>query len=306
MSKTNNLPSRTKIALELLHQRLGHRSTRSFLAGYNNNVWEDIVLRIDPDPFCTSCQISSMNKKARSKNPLKPKAPFKWVFMDIIPSTEPQSLTSDTTFSNYLLIVGAYSKIPKLYGMEKITTEEVMDKLDMFQSRFWKFDEFGWWDLEIISADTGTQFTSTEFKQECQTHGVNLTLAAPEHHEMNRQVEVTWRTLCTIAHSLMVHARVSEAYIHFALIYTTDHIFLVLPIKYLINKDGDLTTPYKLATGTKPSVSHLRMFIHVLSGKLLHTLGKGVKYASPSTKGFFRYICWNSIASKRVSCVRND
>ena len=57
----------------------------------------------------------------------------------------------------------------------------------------------------------------------------------------------------------MVHARVSEAYIHFALIYTTDHIFFVLPIKYLTNKDGDPTTPHKLATGTKPSVSHLRV-----------------------------------------------
>ena len=57
--------------------------------------------------------------------------------MDIIPSTASKSLTSATTFSNYLLIFDAYSKIPKLYGMEKITTEEVMDKLDMFQSRFW-------------------------------------------------------------------------------------------------------------------------------------------------------------------------
>ena len=65
--------------------------------------------------------------------------------------------------------------------MEKITTEEVMDKLDMFQSRFGKVDEFGWWDLEIISADAGTQFTLTEFKQECQTRGVHLTLAAPEN-----------------------------------------------------------------------------------------------------------------------------
>ena len=59
-------------------------------------------------------------KKAGSKNPLKPKAPFKWVFMDIIPATAPKRLTSDTTFSNYLLIFDAYSKIPKLYGMEKI------------------------------------------------------------------------------------------------------------------------------------------------------------------------------------------
>ena len=75
---------------------------------------------------------------SRSKIPLKPMAPFKWVFMNIIPSAAPKILTSDTTFSNYILIVGAYSKIPKLYGMEKITTEEVMDKLDMFQSIFEK------------------------------------------------------------------------------------------------------------------------------------------------------------------------
>ena len=75
-------------------------------------------------------------------------------------------------------------------------------------------------------------------------------LAAPEHQEMNGQVEVTWRTLCTITHSLMVHARFLEAYIHFALMYTTDNSFPVLPIKDMINKDGDPTTPYKLATGT--------------------------------------------------------
>ena len=195
-----------------------------------------------------------MNKKARYKNLIKPKSPFKWVFMDIIPSTAPQSLTSDKTFSKYPLIVDACSKIPKLYGMEKITTGEVMDKLDMFQSRFGKIDEFGWWYLEIISADAGTQFNSTEVKEECQNRGVHLTLAAPEHQEMNGQVEVTWRTLRTIEHSLMVYAIFLEAYIHFALMYTTDHIFPVLPIKYMVNEDGEPTTPFKLATGTKPSV----------------------------------------------------
>ena len=115
------------------------------------------------------------------------------------------------------------------------------------------------WYLERISADAGTQFTSTEFKEEYQTCGVRLTLGAPEHQEMNGEVEVTWRTLRTIAHSLMVHGRVPENYIHFALMYTTYHIFPVLPIKGFINEDGDPTTPYKLATGTKPSVSHLRV-----------------------------------------------
>ena len=52
----------------------------------------------------------------------------------------------------------------------------------------------------------------------------------------------------------MVHARVLEAYIHFALMYTTDHIFTVLPIKDMINEDRDPTTPHKLATCTKHTV----------------------------------------------------
>ena len=52
--------------------------------------------------------------------------------MDIIPATSPKRLTSGTKFSNHVLIVDTYSKIPKKYGKDIITTEEVMDKLDMF------------------------------------------------------------------------------------------------------------------------------------------------------------------------------
>ena len=100
MSKKNKLPPRKRIALEFLHQRLGHRSTRSFLGGDTANVWSDVELIIDPYLFCTSCQNSSMNKKAGSKITLNPKEPFKWVLMDIIPSTSPKRLTTDTNVSN--------------------------------------------------------------------------------------------------------------------------------------------------------------------------------------------------------------
>ena len=55
----------------------------------------------------------------------------------------------------------------------------------------------------------------------------------------------------------MVHKRISDEYIHLALMYTTDNIFPVLPIKNLVNQYGEPTTPYKLTTGTKPSVSNL-------------------------------------------------
>ena len=96
-------------------------------------------------------------------------------------------------------------------------------------------------------------------------------LSAPEHQEMNGRVEVTWRTLCMIAHSLMVHAQVSGAYTHFSLMYMAYHILSVLPIKDLINEDDNLTTPFKLETGMKPSILHYLLYFSVCCKKIYCT-----------------------------------
>ena len=236
-SKSQKQIPKNKVYLRLLHQKLGHRSTRSLLVVYAENVWQDIWIRVFPDPFCTSCQISTINKKPGSKSPLKTNTPFKWVFMDIISAKYSKSLTKYTTFDNYILIVDAYSKIPKLYGIENIITEEVIDKLDMFQARFGKVYEFSSWDMEIIQTDAGKQFTFKYFQGDLSVHGVQLALTAPDHQEMNARVEVTWRKLLITAHSIMVHAWVSKEYINFALMYMTDHIFPFLSIKHLVNQD---------------------------------------------------------------------
>ena len=58
----------------------------------------------------------------------------------------------------------------------------------------------------------------------------------------------------------MVHEQVSDEYINFALMYTTGQIFSVLPIKHLVNQYGGPTTPHKLETGTKASVSNLSFY----------------------------------------------
>ena len=130
--------------------------------------------------------------------------------------------------------------------------------------------------------------TLTEFKEECQTLRVNFRLATPEHQETNRQVGVTWRRLRTISHSRMVHTRVSEAYIRFSLIYPTNHIFLVLPIKDLIKEGSDLTTPFKLARGTKSSVSHLRMLFlpSVVQKATAHVDKKALNMCHQAQNGF--------------------
>ena len=86
----------------------------------------------------------------------------------------------------------------------------------------------------------------------------------------------------------MVHARVLEAYINFAFIYTADHILPVLPIKYLVNEDTKPTMPFKLATCTKPSIFHLRVLfcprdVHKATA---HIVIKSLNMSHQAQKGF--------------------
>ena len=56
-------------------------------------------------------------------------------------------------------------KFQNFMAWRKISIEEVMDKLHMLKPRFGKIDKLGWWYLERISADAGSQFTLTKLKE---------------------------------------------------------------------------------------------------------------------------------------------
>ena len=112
--------------------------------------------------------------------------PLARVFMDIIPAPQKSSFDPDCDFSHYLLIVDTYSRMPRLYELNEINTEAVMDKIEEFVARYGELNVFGWWNIGRIQADVGPQFTSEEFLKKCVKRGILLSLAAPEHQEQNR------------------------------------------------------------------------------------------------------------------------
>ena len=65
-------------------------------------------------------------------------------FLVIITATSPKTLTIETTLSNYLLIVDAYSKNPKLYGIKELILRKKWISLICVQARFEKVDDFVW------------------------------------------------------------------------------------------------------------------------------------------------------------------
>ena len=139
-----------------------------------------------------------------------------------------------------------------------------------------------------IKIDYDTQFNSKYFQEVIYVHGVKISLAAPDHQEINVQNEEKWQTLRTIAHSIMVHAHVSGEYINFALMYNNDHIFTVITIKHFVNQDGEPTMSHLLETGTKPSVSNPRVlfFPCVVQKATAHVDTKALNMRHQSQKCF--------------------
>ena len=68
----------------------------------------------------------------------------------------------------------------------------------------------------------------------------------------------------------------------------TDNIFPVIPIKHLLNKYGEPTTPHKLITGTKHSVSNLRVLfcLSVVIKSTANVYTKILNVCHQSQKGF--------------------
>ena len=88
--------------------------------------------------------------------------------------------------------------------------------------------------------------------------------------------------------------------------YTADHILPVPSIKDMINEDGELTTPFKLASGKKPSVLHLCVFFFscVIRKATAHVEKEPLNMRHQAKKGFCGILVGIAQHQKRVSCVR--
>jgi len=58
------------VTVELLHNRLGHVSTKAILAANEAGVWEDVTVRFAPLSFCIDCKVGTSRASNRGKSPV--------------------------------------------------------------------------------------------------------------------------------------------------------------------------------------------------------------------------------------------
>jgi len=255
--RDHSVGARKLLSLEMLHNRLGPRRCRTLLAASGHKLWADAGVLMSTEVGCLDCGIATIRASARNKHPhTAATRAGEHLFLDIQYAVLPQGLTRATTFPNYLLIVDGYSRYTRLYGLHDKSSATVIEALKKFQAEHSCLKDINHLDTEKICAD---EFDSNLFSQHCINAGIKLVLAAPKKQYQNHLAEQTWQTVCNIARSLLVHARLPDTFWFQAICYAVQ-IFNVLPVRGLKNQAEVPSTPHEMFFGMKPCILPLRVF----------------------------------------------
>ena len=221
------------ISLQLMHKRLGHRATKSILLAENANLYSDIKIIPDQDPFCTTCKLSTI--RAQDRGPVAEARhdtkPGQILYLDAQPNMAKQALTKRDYYHDYLNVVDAKSRLFRLIGLHATATKDVTQALEEWAVENKPFTGYALTEhCEEIHVDAGPQLVSEEFQNWCVERRIKLVIAAPHHQEMNGMCERMWQAARKIAFALCTGARLGWAFYHHALMYAT-RIMDFLPIK---------------------------------------------------------------------------
>jgi hypothetical protein len=253
------LPTRP-ISLETSMTRLGFRAAKGLLAGSLHRVWDDCHIQAGPDPYCWSARLAISRTAPRNlRRPVYyPKRPFEMVFVDVIPNPHKDTLTFlATAYDGHLLIVCPFSNYTDWRGLDSFNSGTIIKALEAFRTQ--TTSKGATVSLQYLRADAAPYFTSNEFIEWGNTNNIKISIAAPHHQEMNSVVERQWQNMSQIMRAILVHARLSNHFYHFAGKYAKD-ILNVLPTKNLLDHNNNPTTPHFKAFRTKPKIGNFRVF----------------------------------------------
>jgi hypothetical protein len=250
------------VPASLLHRRLGHRTINTMIVGSKNEVWSDTTLRLEADNFCDSCQIVTARAANRGKSPLDvgtlDMQPGESVMVDLVTNLNKHGLTTSSHFKYYVLVTDVKTRFTVPIGTNRKTPADIARCLATWATDYGPDTTFNLYHLKKLRGDADESYFSTNFIAVLLEHRINGTFAAPRHQEQNGICERTWQSIRDIAFKTMVFAHVGDEFYDFAIEHAWK-VFNLLPLRDLVDANGDPCTPIGAYTGTKPKLSRLRV-----------------------------------------------
>ena len=231
--RQRRMARRRPVSLELMHRRLGHRSTKSILLAEDSKLYSDLKIVPESDDFCETCKISTI--RAADKGPPMDReglAPGEEFFLDIQPNLAKRSLTSRTNFPYHVTLVDVSSRFFAVLDLPDQSSKSVIRALEAFETDYAPFPGYSFKEhCKKFHVDAGSQLISDEFKAWIRDEvKAKLVAAAPAHQEQNGIVERMWQSARKTAFGMLNNARLGWAFFHHALHYAA-HVMNILPVK---------------------------------------------------------------------------
>lgn len=169
---------RPKIMNSLHYHHLGIEKTRNLAR--TCVYWPKLNTEIEG--LINSCQECQEIRNTQKKQPMIPHE---------LPSHVWKTVGADIFYYEkkpYLCVIDYYSKFPIIRRLEKETSADLIDTFKGI------FSEHGGI-VEKIVSDSGTNFTSEEFKKFARSLNIELAATSPYHHSSNGQVENCIKTI---------------------------------------------------------------------------------------------------------------
>jgi hypothetical protein len=167
---TANHVSNQTITLERMHQRLGHVSMRTIIAGWEAGVWDKFKLQFEPDTFCIGCQVGAQRTANRGSGTVSnPTLAGQIIHLDILYNPSETGLTKASYFPYYLGIANAYLHAFFMIGLRTQDVTSITSALTYFVRYYKPTQNYTITDIKEIHADAGSVFHSKLFIEKLQS-----------------------------------------------------------------------------------------------------------------------------------------
>ena len=229
------------------HKRLAHACHSTIQSASNQALVEGADLSSVSVGLCDSCVKGKMSRKPfKSAGGIKSKRTLELVHTDVCGPMQVNSLGGCKYFVTF---IDDFSRYADLYFVSN--KSEVFSVFQQYKARV---ENHTGNSIGTLRSDGGGEYMSNEFQDYLRACGIKHQVTVRYTPQQNGCAERYNRTVCESARAMIFDANLPKSFWAEA-VYTSVYVRNRLPTAALKN-----ATPHQLWFGTKPDISHLRVF----------------------------------------------
>jgi hypothetical protein len=280
----------------LWHRRMGHIHFDNLVKVNKREAVREMPQITKPtNTLCKHCQQGKQTKTRFKSKEYSMTRPLEIVHTDLVGPTKTKGLKGEKYF---MLLVDDYTRMTAVFFLKnkseafenfKIYKEMVENEMDS--------------KIKCLRSDNGGEFTSKEFMDYCNNHGIKRQFFVARTPQQNGVVERKNMTVQEMARTMLMDSKLTDIFWTQA-VHTTIHI----QNRVMLRNNTD-KTPYELWKGRPTNVKHFRVFGSKCyikredggMGKFDSRVDKGVLVGYSSTRKAYK--CYNLRLNKVVESI---